>query len=137
MKYEVLDISGDVGIRVFGQSLEDLFINAALGMYNLITDTEGVARKRSVDIEVQSHSLEGLLISWLNELVFQFDAYGFVGRDIEIKELSENKIRASLIGEEFDDTRHVRRLLIKAATYHQLKLERIAEEWKAEIIFDI
>ncbi len=137
MRFEVLDISGDVGIRAFGKSLEELFVNAASGMYNLITDTEAVERKRDMDVEVKSHSLEGLLVSWLNELIFQFDTYGFIGRDINIREFSENEIKATLTGEEFDESRHDKRLLIKAATYHQLKIERVGEEWKAEIIFDI
>lgn len=137
MRFEVLDISGDVGIMAFGESLEELFVNAASGMYNLITDTEAVERKRDMDVEVKSHSLEGLLVSWLNELIFQFDTYGFIGRDINIREFSENEIKATLTGEEFDESRHDKRLLIKAATYHQLKIERVGEEWKAEIIFDI
>lgn len=137
MRFEVLDISGDVGIRVFGRSLGELFINSASGMYNLITNTEKVERKRNIDIQLQSHSLDGLLVSWLNELIFQFDTYGFIGRDIEIKELSEYKIKASISGEDFDETRHEKRLLVKAATYHQLRVEKVGEEWKAEIIFDI
>ncbi|MFN3396250.1 MAG: archease [Thermodesulfovibrionales bacterium] len=137
MRFEVLDISGDVGIRAFGRSLEELFINAASGMYNLITDTGAVEGRKSIDVEVQSHSLEGLLVSWLNELIFQFDTYGFIGKEIEIKEFSERGLKASLTGEEFDETRHEKRLLVKAATYHQLRIERKGENWKAEIIFDI
>lgn len=137
MQFEVLDISGDVGIRAFGRSLEEVLINAALGMYNLITDTGAVEKKKSINVEVESHSLEGLLVSWLNELIFQFDTYGFIGRDIEIKELTERGLKASLSGEDFDETRHEKRLLVKAATYHQLKIERDGEDWKVEIIFDI
>lgn len=137
LRFEVLDISGDVGIMAFGKSLEELFVNAASGMYNLITDTGAVERKRDLDVEVKSHSLEGLLVSWLNELIFQFDTYGFIGRDINIREFSEDEIKATLRGEDFDDSRHEKRLLIKAATYHQLKIERVGAEWKAKIIFDI
>ncbi|MFN3479154.1 MAG: archease [Thermodesulfovibrionales bacterium] len=137
MRFEVLDISGDVGIRAFGRSLEELFVNAASGMYNLITDTGAVEERKSINVEVESHSLEGLLVSWLNELIFQFDTYGFVGKEIVIKEFSERGLKASLSGEDFDEARHEKRLLVKAATYHQLKIERTGEDWKAEIIFDI
>lgn len=137
MRFEVLDISGDVGIRAFGKSLEELFINAATGMYSLITDVNTIEKKQKIDIEVESHSLESLLVSWLNELIFRFDTYGFIGRDIDISEFSESRIKASLTGEDFDETRHEKRLLVKAATYHQLRIEREGENWKAEIIFDI
>lgn len=137
MRFEVLDISGDAGIRAFGRNLEELFANAALGMYNLITDTGAVEKKRSIYVEVESHSLEGLLVSWLNELIFQFDTYGFIGKDIEIMELTEKGLKASLSGEDFDEARHEKRLLVKAATYHQLKIERDGENWKVDVIFDI
>jgi SHS2 domain-containing protein len=136
MQFEVLDISGDVGIRAYGGSLEELFINAASGMYSLITDTDAIERRKTVEIEVESLSLEGLLVSWLNELIFQFDTYGFIGKEIEIMEFSEGRIKASIRGEEFDEERHEKRLLIKAATYHNLKIVRDGE-WRAEVIFDI
>lgn len=38
MKYKVIDVAGDVGIRAEGASLEECFINSAFGLYSLITD---------------------------------------------------------------------------------------------------
>ncbi|RJQ41559.1 MAG: archease [Nitrospiraceae bacterium] len=139
--FEVIDISGDVGIRVFGKSLEELFVNAAVGMYSLITDLEGVKPEKSISISVESNSLEGLLVSWLNELIFQFDAYNFIGKGIEIQSLTPNpkspSLKAIISGEEFDTERHERKLLIKAATYHRLKVKKAGDVWQADIIFDI
>src|SRR5512135_3177912 len=71
--YEIIDISGDAGIRAYGRTGEDLFSNAAMGMYSLITDLEGVHEAKEVLLSVESHNIEGLLVSWLNELIFQFD----------------------------------------------------------------
>jgi SHS2 domain-containing protein len=51
--------------------------------------------------------------------------------------LSDNRIDARISGEEFDPERHEGKLLIKAATYHRLKIENRDHGWKAEIIFDI
>ncbi|MDP2279350.1 MAG: archease, partial [Nitrospirota bacterium] len=120
-KFEIIDISGDVGIRAFGKSIEEAFKNSAIGMYSLITDLEGVKTDKNISISVESNSLEGLLVSWLNELVFHFDAYNFIGKDIVILEMSDRKLKANIKGEEFDTERHERKLLIKAATYHRLK----------------
>jgi SHS2 domain-containing protein len=78
--YEFLDISGDAGIRAFGKTAVDLFINAARGMYDLITDMEGVGKTETVRISLSHDSPEGLLISWLNELIFRFDAHGFLAK---------------------------------------------------------
>ncbi|PIV40953.1 MAG: protein archease, partial [Nitrospirae bacterium CG02_land_8_20_14_3_00_44_33] len=135
------DISGDVGIRAFGKSIEDVFKNSALGMYSLITDLEGVKAEKDISISVESNSLEGLLVSLLNELIFQFDAYNFIGKRIDIQSLTPNpqspSLKAIISGEEFDTERHERKLLIKAATYHRLKIEKAGDVWQADIIFDI
>lgn len=136
-QFEIIDISGDVGIRAFGGSIEEAFKNSAIGMYSLITALEGVRGDKNISISVESNSLEGLLVSWLNELIFQFDAYNFIGKDIVILEMSDRKLKANVKGEEFDTERHERKLLLKAATYHRLKVEKVRDGWEADIIFDI
>lgn len=135
--YEIIDISGDAGIRAYGNTLGDAFVNAAIGMYSLITGIEDIEEKRDVMIEVESHSFEGLLVAWLNELIFQFDTYGFIGKTFEITALHDNRLAAKLTGEDFDPERHERRLLIKAATYHKLRIEKIGDTWEIDVIFDI
>lgn len=135
--FEILDISGDAGIRAFGSDLSELFANAADGMYSLITDPGGVTAQKSIEIKTEGSSLEGLLVSWLNELIFHFDAYGFIGKELHIHELHDALIRATVTGEDFDPEKHGRGLLIKAATYHKLKIERKEDHWEADVIFDI
>jgi SHS2 domain-containing protein len=136
-EFEVIDISGDAGIRAYGETLEDVFTNAAVGMYSLITDLKGIGEIKEITVTAESRSLEGLLVSWLNELVFHFDTYGFIGRKIRVKTLENHRIVAKISGEDFDPERHERRLLIKAATYHQLSMEKKEGHWVANVIFDI
>lgn len=145
--FEPIDISGDAGIMARGRDLAGLFVNAALGMYSLITDPDGVAEQEERLVTARSGSLDGLLVAWLNELVFLFDAHGFVGRKVKITRMAapsgsgegaeEYSMRATVTGEEFDSSRHEGHLLIKAATYHRLRVERRGECWEAEVVFDI
>ncbi|MEK7308404.1 MAG: archease, partial [Nitrospirota bacterium] len=116
----------------------ELFENAASGMYSLITDTNLIKEKQPVSIAVQSSSLESLFVSWLNELIFHFDTYGFIGKTMKIDRLSISKYRlnASVSGESFDKKRHKSKLLIKAATYHELKIKKTGSIWEASVIFD-
>lgn len=137
MGFEILDISGDVGIRAKGAELKEVFRDAAIGMYSLITDIDSVEVKKDIRIALESHSLEGLLVAWLNELIFHFDAYFFIGKIIVINELTQNRIDAVVEGEDFDMERHERKLLIKAATYHNLVFENKDGFWQADVIFDI
>jgi len=142
--FEILDISGDIGLRSFGKTLQEAFVNAAIGMYSLITDIGEIEEKKSIDVSLENDSLDSLLVAWLNELVFHFDAYGFIGKKISITEadlepatLKSYRLNAVLSGEEFDTDRHESRLLIKAATYHRLRIAKVNEIWKIEVIFDI
>ena len=146
-KFVTIDISGDAGIRAFGQDLKELFVNAATGMYSLITDLNSVRETSTVEIAAENISVGGLLVSWLNELIFNFDAHGFIGKKIVVTGFEsggnaddyngKGSVRALLTGEVFDPERHEGKLLIKAATYHKLKVEKTGGEWVAEVIFDI
>jgi SHS2 domain-containing protein len=136
-QFTVLDISGDVGLTAFGDNLQEAFVNIAIGMYTLMTGLDAVAATKMIEVSVENQSPDGLLVSWLNELIFQFDTYGFIGKKIDITEFSETRISASIAGEEFDPERHEGKLLIKAATYHQLSIAKEDERWKISVIFDI
>lgn len=138
-KYELLDISGDVGLKIWGKTLEELFENAAEGMYSLITNARQIKEKKTIGFVTESSSLESLFVSWLNELIFHFDTYGFIGKAIKIDSLSLSKYRlnASVSGEDYNPQKHESKLLIKAATYHNLRIEKTGDIYKAEIIFDI
>ena len=146
--FEILDVSGDVGIKAFGKDIEEAFVHAALGMFSLITDLEAIKEKKAIDVSAESDSLDGLLVSWLNELIFYFDAYGFIGSTITISQLTPlrgggleggdgYKLKATVYGEEFDQKRHKGKLLIKAATYHKLRIEKRRGMFEIHVIFDI
>lgn len=148
-KYEQIDISGDVGLRVSGDSLESLFENAASGMYDLITDVSTIRRDEDKKIFISAENYENLLIRWLNELVFLYDTYGFTGKRVSVT-IDNNvtasrshdtataiELRAVITGGIFNPDINEKRLLIKAATYHNLTLRKRKAGWEATVIFDI
>jgi SHS2 domain-containing protein len=148
-KYEQIDISGDVGLRVFGESIEILFENAAAGMYDLITDISAINNTEEKKIILRAENYEDLLVRWLNELVFLYDTYGFSGKQFSVH-IDKNhltsppvntalsiSLKAVIKGGIFDPDIHERRLLIKAATYHNLTLGKMNSIWEATVIFDI
>ncbi|MBF0517646.1 MAG: archease [Nitrospirae bacterium] len=130
---ETLDISGDLGIRVFASTLEDIFITAALGFYSLTTSIDAVAAITTAAISVNEDSTERLLIAWLNELIYLFDTDGFVGRQITIEFLDNHQCSALIKGETFNPDKHGSGYLIKAATYHNLKLEKCESGWRFRV----
>lgn len=135
--FETIDISGDVGLKIYGTSMEDLFSNAAKGLFSLITDTSGIEPKKTISITAHGENHESLLIAFLNELIFHFDTHGLIGIVIKIDAITNHVVHATVSGEDFDPERHEGKLLLKAATYHDVSIEESGGRWKAFVMFDI
>lgn len=135
--YEILDTSGDVAVRATGRSMEEAMAQTALGMYSLITEPAGVVERMTLSTGASGADASEMLVNWLNDLIFRFDAHGFVGRRVSSITIKGETLNAALGGERFDPDRHGQGLLIKAATYHGLRLERTGGGWLVEVLFDI
>ncbi len=68
-RYEQFPHTADIGIRVFGKDLKELFTNAAYGMFDVIADLEGIDAGIEETVEVAADSYEELLVAWLDELL--------------------------------------------------------------------
>ena len=137
MFYETIDdITADAGIRVYGSSLEEVFCRAILATFNEITDIEKVEPREAYEIEAQN-SLPFLLADVINKALVLHESKGFVASRCEVMELGKDYVKVRLKGERFDPEKHTSKLVIKAATYHRLKIEEQNGRLLAEVIFDI
>jgi len=137
MKYEFLDHTADVCIRVFGASFSELLKNAADALMDLIVDRETVKLSEGIPFEVNGETREELLVKMLGEILYLHQADKLVFKDIEIRNVARNRVAGILYGEAFDSTRHELQLDIKAATYHNLNIEKVNDRFKVDIVFDI
>jgi SHS2 domain-containing protein len=139
MGYEIIDAGSDAGIMASSFTIEGLFRDLAMGMYSMATGLDEVEASEVERVEIASHSLDGLLVAWLNELVYLLDSRGFVASKVEITSLDTEGLRlmAVLGGECLDSERLGHGLLIKAATYHGLSIGKQDGRWSAEVMFDI
>lgn len=136
LSYEVLDLSGDVGLRVWGANREQLFEHAGEALFSLITDTDKITVTESRQVSLKSDSYDRILVLWLNELIFLFDTYGFTGTSFSVT-LSGFTLQAEISGGIIDPAHNESRLLLKAATYHGLSLKSTGTVWEAQVMFDI
>lgn len=136
LPYEVIDHTADVGIIARGQTLVELFANAAAGMLHFLVRPDTVRPAGHRRREVEAEDLEGLLVAWLNDLLVLLNADGFVPAGFKILKLTDRRLVAEVAGEPVDPSRHHFRLDVKAATYHQLQIEK-NDVWHARIIFDV
>jgi len=139
-RYEYLEHTGDIGIRAYGSTLKELFINAAQGLLESIADVSTVGTTKQTQIEVFAESLEELMVAWLDELNFRHEVEEVFFRRVEIRKISEAPYRlvAVVYGEPVDFTKHVIYTEIKSVTYHQLIVEQLPDDqWMAQVIFDL
>lgn len=135
--FEILDHTADVGLRVYGRDLEELFANAALGMFSLMADLGGVEEELCFEVEAKADDREGLLVEWLNELLYLSETKKILFRRAEILKLEEEKtLTAKAYGEPIDLKKHTLREEIKACTYHQLKIAK-NDFFHAEVVLDV
>jgi SHS2 domain-containing protein len=141
--YELIEHTADVGIRVKGKDLRELFKNAALAMFNIMgepapspcaTSVKEIP-KFKVNIQQKAESLEELFVNWLNELLSLSSAKGLMFIDFVIDKLDKNSLEAKVVGEDIKNYKV--NTEIKAATYHELKIQEVPGGWQAEVIFDV
>ncbi|MBN2493256.1 MAG: archease [Deltaproteobacteria bacterium] len=138
--YTHVEHAGDAGLHVQASSLEALFDQAARGLLDLICDPRSVRAERERAIALEAGSLEELMVSWLNELLFLLETEELLlGRfELRVEAGSESaNLRASAHGEQLDPNRHVVRTCVKAATYHGVRVAQRDGAWRAEIVLDL
>ena len=138
-KFEFFEHTADVGVKVFAQSLPELFENSALALNTLLTDYKPNIKTKK-RIILKAASLEELLVTWLNELLYLTFSCDFLpaSYSIEVENKSRHKVlKAEVLGQEFDSLEGKINTEIKAATYHNLIIKRDKKEYTAEIVFDV
>jgi SHS2 domain-containing protein len=135
--YEQIEHTGDIGIKIFGDSLKELMINAASAMFDVMLDIAEPKTNLAEEIVITGDNLDELLVNWLSELNYIFITEQKVFTKFDIARITNNEISATALGEKYDPHRHQIKLEIKAITYHEIYIKQVKEKWEAQVIFDI
>jgi SHS2 domain-containing protein len=136
-RFEFVDHTGDLGVRVFGESLPGLFEQAAYALTFIFTDPATIQLKETRKFLLEAKTDEELLITWLNELVYLFDIEGLLFKAYDVLSVRDHRLEALAQGEIYVEGRHEIKTAVKAATYHQLKIENHQGVWTTQVIFDL
>ncbi len=136
---ETFEHTADLGLRVRGADLNDLFRTAAEGLFDtIVANREAVQAVDTETFDIQADDPAALLVAWLSELIFRVETrhrlYG--GIDVHVAD-DGRSLRATIVGEPIDRDRHLLDHEVKAVTHHGLILEREGPGWQAELILDI
>jgi len=135
--WEIFDLSGDVGIEVRAPDLGAAFAALTEGFTALVTDPAAVEAGTTRELLVEGSDLAALAVNWLNELIFLLDARGFLPCRARIRSAGPERIEADLEGDTFDPKRHERRLLVKAATFHDVLAREEPGGFRLRVVLDL
>jgi SHS2 domain-containing protein len=140
---ETFEHTADLGLRVFGKDLPDLFEAAAAGLFDVIVaNREEVRPAETEAVSLSAETVPDLFLAWLNELIFRSETGHRLFSRFRVR-VEENpggpRLEAEIAGEAIDRDRHVLDHEVKAATHHGLTVQPAATGggWQAEVILDI
>ncbi len=135
--YKTFDHTADLGLTVTGQSAEELYANAAVAVFDMITDLGRVKPRETRRIAVEGDSPEDLLINFLREILYLYNGERWLLREIRVTIIGDRGIDAEVFGEPLDLQKHEICKEIKAVTYHQASVRKLPGGWEARVIFDV
>lgn len=138
-RYRLLEHTADLKVEIYGQNWNELFINAAFMIFDVMLELGKVSERQVETVEVKSNDLPELFLDWLRELLFLFSVRGFIPRQVEILTFDTDQVlvKAVLSGETYDSERHGLKLEIKTPTYHQFVVEKLPDGYRATVVFDV
>jgi SHS2 domain-containing protein len=140
-RFEFLEHTADAYIAAYGKSLAQAFENAALAMFETMTDTKGVREIEENSLEVVAKDEQDLLFSWLEALLLKFEVESILYSRFKVNPIEKTPegyvLRARMWGEPFNRKRHKSKTDVKAVTYHRMEIMKDGSEVTAKFILDI
>jgi SHS2 domain-containing protein len=134
--YETFEHEADIGIRGFGESVEEAFENAAVALYSVMANIEAIEPREKKTIIASAPDHELLLVEWLNALLAVSDIERMVFSKFEVT-IEGQSLSGIAWGERLDRARHETRVEVKGATYHMLKVGKQDSGYAAQCVVDV
>lgn len=134
-RWEHFDHGADIGVRGVASTKAAAFEQAALALAAVVTPPSGVAPLHTVTVSCRAVDDEGLLVAWLNALVFEMAARHMVFHDFAVT-LADHHLHASARGEPLR-AGHQAAVEVKGATYTALRVDHQDGPWVAQAVIDV
>lgn len=144
-EFELIEHTADLKIRVYGKTMQELFIHALRGMFTVLNPISSFCSYKNGHLECKSlpkkHTIildsfdtASLLVDFLSEALYLSDTLNEAYLNATISLLNEHHIEAQVFGIPIQGFEVVE---IKAVTYHDLDIQQINGVWQTDIVFDI
>jgi SHS2 domain-containing protein len=136
--FEYLEHTADIKFRAYGQNIEEMMNNAALALFNAMTDTSVVQTNKTWMVKLNAPDLEQLAYYWLSELVFLFETELTVYSEFNVKVHHNQEwiLEAKIGGERIDPKKHAFDNEVKAVTLHEFVVNK-NDVWCIQAVLDV
>lgn len=144
--FKYIDHVADIRFIAYGETLEKVFENAALATLTVIADISTIQSQIEFEIELEAVDLENLMVDFLSELLFLFDAEETVLGNVTVKEVGAKtdedgkemySINAAVSGEPIDSQKQNFKTEVKAITYSGIRVEKTRDGFETEVVLDL
>lgn len=136
--YEFVGHPSEEMIRVTAQTMEEVFVDAASALFELMTDTGKLKAEQRFPVHLSAPDRILLLIDWLNRLIYLHEVENvFLCKfDVSIQTGSQWSLNAVVYGETITDGME-RRLHAKSATYGQIQWHETPQGHQVQFVIDV
>ncbi len=139
--FRFLEHTADAYIAAYGKNLAEAFENAALAMFEVMTETEKITPKAEDYVEIEAEDEYALLYSWLEALLVKFEIKQILYSKFKILNLNVIpdgfRLEAKIFGEKYNPKKHPQKVGVKAVTYHRMEIIKKPQEVTLRFILDI
>ncbi|MEX0788709.1 MAG: archease [Anaerolineales bacterium] len=133
LPYTEIEHTADWALEVRGGSLADLLVHAAEGMLDLMGAETAPGPSRTLHLHVQAADAEALLVAWLEEILVRMELAPVTFSDFQVRVADSTELEAELR----EGVRGDLEKMIKAVTFHDLRVEHGPSGWKTVVVFDV
>lgn len=133
-RHELAEHTGELAIRLEAPGVEELFTEAGRALAEALGPRPAGEPTWRERVSLEARDREALLVDWLNELVFLAEARKVAFTGFEIERMGERpRLEATVRG--VPGARPSG--LVKAATFHGLRVVERDGVWSATVILDV
>jgi len=137
-RFRIVDHTGDLAVRLWGNDPPDLLRSAGLALTRILAPEARVRASRSYPITAGGADLAEILIGWMNRLLLVHHLQQALFCEFDVGPVSGGTVVGTAHGEPIDRERHGTLIEIKAATYHDVRIRRDDRgRWTTRVVLDV
>jgi SHS2 domain-containing protein len=144
--FEETEHTADLALVARGRDFRELILNVSRGVLHLIAEAADLDAERWVPIESSGSEPERLLLGFVNQVLFEWETHSGLPVAVEVeaapdmawlaRPAAEGEVRGRLGIAHPADLEERIKALPKAATYHDLRIERTGRLLEVGLVLD-